>query len=71
MEKAANKFAMDLLIDEKELEECGSFEALFQKYEMSDEDIKDISSRFNRLWNVENEKIEDQIRYVVSQMKGM
>ena len=45
----ANKFAIELLLDDSELQTVGSYESLMQKYKMSEDDINELKHRLNRL----------------------
>lgn len=45
----SNRFAIELLLDDSELQTIGSFEKLMQKYKMSEDDINDLKHRMNRL----------------------
>lgn len=63
----ANKFAIELLLDDLELQNIGSYEKLMQKYQMSENDINDLKDRLNRLLPSLN--FEDQVSNVINKFR--
>ena len=49
-EVEANKFAVHLTFDEEEFNSYNSLDEYFKSLNMSDEDVKDLFKRFNRVW---------------------
>lgn len=67
-EADSNKFAIELLVDEEELKEEGSYTALMKKYKMTPDDINNLKERLNRL--LPSLDFEDQVDHVIRKFKG-
>lgn len=63
----ANRFAIELLLDDLELQTSGSFERLMKKYKMTDEDINDLKHRLHLL--LPSMDFETQVTSVIEQFR--
>lgn len=63
----ANKFAIELLLDDSELQTTGSFEKLMQKYKMSEDDINDLKDRLSSLLPAYD--FETQVNNVINKFR--